>query len=690
MDQEQTQAGRPGLARRPLYLMIGLLLPLAVGLVVCAVTYWKCARIIDEKLRRGEFLGTSDIFAASPPTLITNLSEKHREKRTIVRFDRIPKVLIQAVISAEDKRFFRHEGVDPLRMMKAAYVDFREGRKNQGASTLSMQLARSLLLTPDKNWRRKISEVAMAVRLEQKLTKQQIFEYYCNQVYLGRHGTFSLHGFGAASLAYFGKEASALTLPEAAALAGLIQRPSYFNPALNPERLIERRNLVLGMMRQNGYIDQKEYQAAVDTPLVVAPAAAQANEAPYFIDLAEDELQRDLGDEDAGRVYTTIDLGLQKAAVEAVRLGMENVDGLLRKKAGKRAGPLPQAQVALVAIDPHTGEVKALVGGRDYNVSQLNRALASRQPGSVFKPFVYAAALNTPLAGAPNVVTAATVLQDEPTTFQFGNVSYTPGNFGHDFLGEVTMRQALAKSMNIPTVELAQMVGYGSVATLARSAGLGDNVEATPSIALGSYEATPLDVAGAYTIFANQGIHIQPSFIREVRTRTGEVIYKHQLKARPVLDPRVSYLMVNLMEEVLRSGTGAGVRARGFTVPAAGKTGTSHDGWFAGFTSQLLCVVWVGFDDNRELNLEGAKSALPIWTEFMKRAHRLGAYHDPKPFRAPPGITSASIDLETGQLASPNCPLIGAEFFIAGTEPTEQCSRHDVQLIIEEHPKQVQ
>jgi len=685
MVEEKTEAVPATKPPRPPYALIALVIPLAAALLVCCIAYWKYARIIDEKLRHGAFSGTSNIYAASPRTLITNLSERNREKRTIVRFDQIPKVLIYAVISAEDKRFFRHEGFDPLRMAKAAYVDFRDGRKDQGASTLSMQLARNLLLTPEKNWRRKLKELAMAVRLEQKLTKQQIFEYYCNQVYLGRRGTFNLHGFGAAAQAFFGKDVASLTLPEAATLAGVIQRPSYFNPSRNLDRLIERRNVVLTMMRQNGYIHESEYRAAVDTPLGIAPASAQSSGAPYFIDLAEDELQRELGDQEADEVYTTLDLDLQNAAAEAVRVGMQSVDALLKKKAGKNAQPQPEAQVALVAIDPHTGEVKALVGGRDYNLSQLNRALAKRQPGSVFKPFVYAAALNTALGKGSDILTTATLIRDEPTTFGFGSTSYAPGNFGHEFLGDVTMRQALAHSMNIPTVKLAEMAGYGSVASLARRAGMGDNVQATPSIALGSYEATPLDVSGAYTIFANQGMHIRPSLIREVRTRAGAVIYTHQAEATPVLDPRVSYLMVNLMEEVLRSGTGAGVRSRGFTVPAAGKTGTSHDGWFAGFTSQLLCVVWVGFDDNRELNLEGAKSALPVWTEFMNRALALAAYHDAKPFRPAPGISSRLIDVETGELATPNCPSTRTEFFIAGTEPTEKCSQHDVQLVIEEH-----
>jgi penicillin-binding protein 1B len=667
--------------------LIAVLVFVGGSLIVCALAFMKYARIVDRKLSAGAFSGTSDIYSASPASLLTNLSDTNREHRQIVRFEDIPKVLVEAVISAEDKRFFRHEGFDPLRMMKAAYVDLRQGRKNQGASTLSMQLARSLLLSPDKNWSRKLAQLAMAVRLEQKLTKEQIFTYYCNQVYLGRLGTFSVHGFGAASRAYFGKDIHDLTVPEAATLAGLIQRPSYFNPWRNLDRLQERRNLVLLLMRQNGYIGESAYRQALAAPLKIAPPTMDATGAPYFVDLVADELHGVLGDTEtpeAHEVYTTLDLNLQRAATEAVKIGMQNVDQLLRKKAGKKAGALPQAQVALVAIDPHTGEVKALLGGRDYTASQLNRALAKRQPGSVFKPFVYAAALNSALGGQPNVITPATVIMDEPTTFYSGNTAYTPANFGHATYGEVTVRQALMKSMNIPTVKLAQMTGYSAISNLARQAGLGDSIQPTPSIALGSYEATPLDIAGAYTIYSNQGLYVRPSLISRVNTRDGRTIYSHTTESHQVLDPRVAYLMVNLMEGVLIYGTGAGVRTRGLTVPAAGKTGTSRDGWFAGFTSQLLCVVWVGFDDNHDLNLEGAKAALPIWTEFMKRALQLQAYKDPKPFKPASGVTSAQIDPETGTLATPNCPTTRTEFFIAGTEPTESCTRHNVQVIVED------
>jgi len=355
---------------------------------------------------------------------------------------------------------------------------------------------------------------------------------------------------------------------------------------------------------------------------------------------------------------------------------MQFVDEQLKKRAGKNSGPQQKAQVALVALDPRTGEVKALIGGRDYNSSQLNRALAERQPGSVFKPFVYAAALSTALGGKREPITPATILDDEPTTFSGGDAPYTPGNFHHAVYGEVTVRQALAKSINIPTVKLAQMAGYGAVARLAKAAGLGDHILATPSIALGSYEAKPLDVAGAYTIYANGGTYVRPSLISQVKTANGQVRYTHTPETQPVLDPRVAYLMVNLMEGVMNYGTAAGVRSRGFTAPAAGKTGTSRDGWFAGFTSELICVVWVGFDDNSELKLEGARSALPIWAEFMKRAILLPTYKDAKPFRPARGITSATIDPETGELAGPNCPMTQNEFFIVGTEPVETCLRH--------------
>lgn len=613
------------------------------------------------------------------PELITNLFDRNREKRRLVRFADIPKVLVHAVISAEDKRFFQHAGFDPLRVIKAAYVDLKEGRKEQGASTLSMQLARSFFLDQQKTWRRKAAEVLITLHLEQKLSKEQIFEYYANQIPLGRRGSFNIHGFGEAAQAYLGKDIRQLTLPEAALLAGLVQRPSYTNPYRHPERAKARRNVVLSLMRENGYITDKEYEEAAGSPLQLAPPGMESTDAPYFVDLVNDELTSEFQDHDfqadSYRIYTTLDLNLQRAAAEAIRAGLQEVDERMRRRR-KRNPSLPDPQVALVALDAETGAVKALIGGRNYGVSQLNRALAKRQPGSVFKPFVYAAALDSAVSGRQPVLTPATTVVDQPTTFWFDNRAYAPDNFKSEYHGEVTLRQALAKSMNVATVKVAEMVGYDTVEELAQRAGMNLNIRATPAIALGAYEVTPLEIAGAYTIFANQGVYVKPNWISLIRDRQGRVLYAHKSVRRRVLDQRVSYLLVSMMEEVLRSGTGAGVRARGFVLPAAGKTGTSHDGWFAGFTSKLLCVVWVGFDDNRELNLEGAHSALPIWTEFMKRASQYREYRNAGDFKPPDGIVAVEIDPMTGQLATPSCLLPRTEMFISGTQPIELCRLH--------------
>jgi penicillin-binding protein 1B len=608
-----------------------------------------------------------------PPQLITGLSEKNREKRRLVKFRDIPPDLVHAIVSAEDKRFFQHPGFDAMRILKAAWVDFRNRRKDQGASTLTMQLARNFWLDADKSWRRKFAEVLIALRLEERLTKEQIFEDYCNQVYLGRLGTYSINGFGAASEAFFGKDIRLLTLPETATLAGLMQRPSYFSPLRNPDRAVERRNLVLGLMRQNEYVSEAQYASAIDIPLVVQPDGSDSTDAPYFVDLLNDELgeiQETHGSQSS--VYTTLDLDLQRAAAEAVQTGMEKVDALLRRSRRSKSGTM-QAQVALIAIDPHTGDVKAMVGGRDYLASQLNRALAMRQPGSVFKPFVYAAALNTAIEGGRGIFTPATTIEDQPTTFLFDHRQYTPGNFHNAYYGQVTFRRALAHSMNNAAIKVAEMVGYDAVVRIARRAGLNDAIRPTPSVALGAYETTPLEMAGAYTVFANQGVYVKPRLISTVSSRDGVEIYRHQPETRVALDPRVAYLMVNLLEDVMRSGTAAGVRGRGFKAPAAGKTGTSRDGWFAGFTSNLLCIVWVGFDDNRELGLEGAKSALPIWTEFMKRA--VNYYPGVTPFSRPSGVIGVEICPESGLRAGAFCDS-RTEVFIAGTEPETDCILH--------------
>ncbi len=619
-----------------------------------------------------------------PAQLITNLSNQGRAKRLMVHYSDMPPALVHAIISAEDKRFFGHSGFDVPRIAKAMYVDVRQRRKEQGASTISMQLARNLWLARDKNWKRKMREALITFHLERKLSKQEIFEDYCNAVYLGGQGTFSISGFGEAARAYFNKDIQQLNLTESAMLAGLIQRPSYLNPFRNPGRVLERRNLVLALMRENKYITRAEYQAAMAAPLGLHPGNSELSESQYFLDIASDDVSKKLEERQpagSAEVYTTLDLRLQRAAEQAIADGMQLVDKELaaRRKRGQPVGPKPQ--VALIAIDPRTGEVKALCGGRDYASSQLDRVLSKRPPGSVFKPFVYTAALNTALAGGDPVLTPASSVDDSPTTFEYGNQqTYSPSNFRHEFMGRVTLRYALAHSLNVAAVKVGEMAGFDKVVAIAHQAGLNEDIQPTPSVALGAYQVSPLEIAGAYTMFANNGVRVQPAFISTIRDQTGTDLYEHQPQMRRVLDPRVAYVMVDMLQEVMRSGTAAGVRARGFKLPAAGKTGTSHDGWFAGFTSQLLCVVWVGFDDYSELGLEGAHSALPIWTEFMMSAAHYKQYGDAKAFPPPPGVVRVAFDPDSGDLSGPACPEGVSSYFIDGTQPKSECSPQQIEL----------
>jgi penicillin-binding protein 1B len=614
------------------------------------------------------------------PRLLTNISEQGRAKRTPVYFSEIPPVLVHAILSAEDKRFFTHSGLDALRVMKAVYVDLKARRKEQGASTITMQFARNLCLRRDKIWKRKVEEVLITAYLEHKLSKNQIFERYCNLVYLGGEGPFGINGIGEAAQVYFNKDVRQLNLDEAATLAGLIQRPAYLNPFRHPGRAVDRRNVVLKRMRENKYIGDAQYAEAIAAPLGLRSGAAEHSESQYFVDIAakeaaraSDELHRPTA------VYTTLDLRLQQAAERSIADGMQLVDKQLAAK-GKSA-PSTAPQVVLIALDPRTGEVKALCGGRNYSLSQLNRVFAKRPPGSVFKPFVYTAALNTAIAGGNPVLTSASLVDDSPATFGDGNQTYSPANFKHEFMGQVTLRQALAHSLNVATVKVGQMVGFENVVTVAREAGMNEDIRPTPAVALGAYQVTPLEIARAYTIFANGGNLVQPQFIAEMRNSSGESVYRQSAITKRVLDPRIAFLMVDMLQEVLRSGTAAGVRARGFRLPAAGKTGTSHDGWFAGFTSELLCVVWVGFDDYTDLGLEGARSALPIWTEFMSEAARYKQYGNAKPFQPPSGVIQVSVDPQTGELPGPGCPVGIPTYFVEGTQPQTQCMPQEIEII---------
>ena len=628
--------------------------------------------------------GAPRVAADIEPELITNLFDSSREKRRVVRFDDLPKDMVNSVLAAEDKRFFEHGGLDIVRVFGAALADLRRGQKAQGASTIDMQVARSFFFTTKREWRRKVKEILMAVEINQRFSKQQIFELYANEVYLGNRGSFAIRGFGEAAEAYFGKDVRELNLGEEAFLAGIIRAPNRYSSAeRHLDRAEESRDRVLAQMVEDSYVTQEQADAAKKVKFKFVNGGVNTGSAPYFVDMVKDHLLEQFSETDletqSYRIYTTLDPQLQHAAADAIQIGVQGVDKLLAKRYAiwkKKGQAVPQVQVALVAMDPHTGEIRALVGGRNYGESQLNHALARRQPGSVFKPFVYAAAFNDTVLGVQPVVTPVTTVDDVPTTFDFDGKEYTPDNYGEEFYGTVTVRDALIHSLNVATVKVAEMIGYQRVVDLARQMGLGNNIQPTPAVALGAYEMTPIDVAAGYTAFATNGVRAEPLFLRSVLAADGTVEETGLPRTHPVLDPRVAYLTTSLMEDVINKGTGVTVRSMGFTPVAAGKTGTSRDGWFAGFTSNLLCVVWVGFDDNRDLGLSGSESAAPIWAEFMKRAVELPQYKMTEDFDPPPGVLQETIDPQSGQLATASCPQTVQEYFVSGSEPTQLCELH--------------
>ena len=625
------------------------------------------------------------------PLLVTDLSDPSRAKRRLVNYDELPKTMVQAVTSIEDRRFFEHGGVDYYSIVGWTWHDLRGDRRYAGgASTLTMQLAKMFFLTPERTFKRKFLQVVITFQLEHRFSKEKIFEIYANQVPLGQRGSFSINGLGEAAQAYFGKDVKQLNLPECALLAGLIQSPSRLNPYRHEERAMARRNTVLDAMVETGSITKEQAEEAKATPIKLAPGAVDAGEAPYFVDLVREQLSQRLSDtaynQEGLRIYTSLDPQLQRAATEAVDEEMKVVDAQVerlharRVKAGNNA-PIVYPQVALVALNPHTGEVLALVGGRNYGASQFNHAVSHRPTGSIFKPFVFAAAFNTSLAGAQltnsdgnsGVFTPVTILNDEQTTFTFaGNQTYSPRDFEGKYFGQVTAREALERSLNNATIALAEMVGYNNVASLARDAGI-KSARATPAMAIGAYDATPLDMAGAYTVFANGGVKIDPWMVSSVRSPNGDPISDYTPATKPVLDPRAAFLTTALMEDVINHGTGAGVRAQGFRAPAAGKTGTEHDAWFAGFTSNLICVVWVGNDDYTDIKIEGAHAAAPIWGEFMKHAVELPQYSDTKEFVPPDGLVQVKLDKATNLIADAACPDDYTATFLEGTQPTDTC-----------------
>jgi penicillin-binding protein 1B len=618
------------------------------------------------------------------PEMMTALSnDKQRQKQKLVSYKDLPKDYISAVIAIEDRQFFEHSGINVRGITRALFRDVSEGQMQEGGSSITQQLVKNFFLTPERTMKRKLQEMMIAVTLETKLSKEEIFQLYANEIYMGQSGSYSISGVGEAASSYFNKDVVNLTLPEAAFLAGIIRGPSLYSPYRDPERAKARRNQVLDSMADAGLIPRDRAEQAKATELKIVPKRSAVNsDAPYFVDYLQQQLLNEFATRDLSRqsyrVYTTVDMDLQRAADKAVNDTLASLDQIFAKR---KKNPVPGGtlQAALVAMNPKTGEILAMVGGRDYGQSQLNRAVdANRQPGSVFKPIVYATALNSAYDDqVEEKITAGSVFMDAPETFLYGRgQTYSPENFGKTYSNRnVTLRDALTHSLNVVTVRIAEKVGYNKIARMAEKMGL-PRPQPFPALALGTAEATPLEIATAYTAFANGGMLTDSRPIKRLTNADGVSINETKPQQQQALKPQVSFLMTNIMQDVLNKGTAARARSMGFTATAAGKTGTSRDGWFAGYTPNLVCVVWVGFDDNSELGLEGAKSALPIWTAFMKQALALRPELGGDSFPKPDDIVTAEIDPTTGMLATDGCPAHRNEYFIEGTQPQESCKEH--------------
>jgi penicillin-binding protein 1B len=522
---------------------------------------------------------------------------------------------------------------------------------------------------------RKINEAWLSTVIEWRYPKPRILEAYLNEIYLGQRGALAVRGVGAAARSYFGKEPHQLTLGEAALLAGMTRAPNLYSPAANPGRARERRNVVLARMKELGMVSEASVAEAQGQPVVAKPAPPQF--AAYFTDYLRREIEElgagDISDTAGARLYSSLDMSLQRFAEAAVARGLDSLESRrprLRRPNGDRL------QAVLIALDPRTGQVRALVGGRDYQASQFNRAIfARRQPGSAFKPFVYVAALSPERMKA--VYTAATMVDDSPLTVQVGRAAWSPRNYEDRYEGQVMVRRALERSLNSAAVRVAQTVGFPPVIDTARALGVESPLAPVPALALGAFEVTPIELVRAYVAFANAGVRPRgPTALVAAYEGDGSALDLDVPDPESPLTPPEAYLMTSLLESVVNSGTGTSARALGVPGALAGKTGTTNDGrdaWFVGYSPTLLTLVWVGFDTNEAHGLSGSEGALPIWSDFMKQA--LDLYPTVNAFAVPQGITFAEIDTTNGRIANRYCPAVARETFITGTEPPP-CQEH--------------
>ena len=626
----------------------------------------------DKKDRISELAGdmgvTLESYTLEPEILTTDAAMK-TGKRPQLAFRDIPPVLMHAILSIEDRRFFEHSGVDIWGVGRALLRNAADDERSQGGSTITQQLVKNTFLTPERTLRRKYSEAMTAFALERRLSKEDIFALYCNEIYLGQRGPISVRGVEQAARIFFGKELKDLSLSESATIAGMIQSPNRYAPDRHAETAAARRNTVLGAMARDRFITIDEARAAAQEPITVAPASRDQSTAPYFIDYVNRIVESRLGaeektDERGLRIFTTIDLDLQQLAETAIRRQLERLDKVYKKRN-------IEPQAALVALDPKTGEVLAMVGGRNYAESQMNRVTdARRQPGSTFKPIVYSAALESGLS-------PMTMYADAPQEFTYaGNAKYRPANYGGGFsMRDVTMRSALVRSLNVVTVNVAMQTGLRRVERTAENFGL-PKAEAYPAIALGTTEATPLALAAAYTVFANNGVRVEPNVIARVTDSSGTDIINETPHKRQVIKPMNAYLITDMLSDVIDHGTARAARGAVGKTAIAGKTGTSRDGWFIGYTPNLVVAVWIGFDDNRQLGLTGAEAALPAWTEFVSNAVELRPDLGGEAFTRPAGVTFVEIDPETGLLATASCPQRERIAITSALAPNLECTTH--------------
>lgn len=611
------------------------------------------------------------------------LHEFYRENRSPVPLREIPRNLVNATLSTEDRNFYHHWGVDLWGVARAAATDVLHMRRSQGGSTITQQLARNLFLTHERTFTRKLKEVALAVELERNYSKNQILEMYFNQIYFGE----GAYGVQAAAKTYFGKPLSELTLPECALLSGLPANPSWYSPRRQPKSALLRRGKVLRNMLVTHAITQVEFDNAMQAPLGVTSVRYSNDRAPYFVEMVRLHLDEKYGSnavyEGGLKVYTTLDMDLQQLAERSLEMQLESLEHDLKLShthgnfdaavAATGNGRTPYLQGAFVAIDPRNGYVRALVGGRDWNHSNFNRAVqAQRQPGSAFKPFVYTAAID-------NGFKPTDIVVDEPVSFPGGNgEAYQPQNYDHTYRGPVTLRYALQQSINVPAIKLLRKVGVSLVASFARKMGIKSPLGQNLSLALGSSEVNLLELTSAYAVIANRGIRNEPLYILKVEDRAGNVLERNAPRPFEVLSEETAATMTSMMQSVMDHGTGFPARSRGFTAPAAGKTGTMDDymdAWFVGFVPSLVAGVWVGYDEKKTIGpgMTGARAALPAWTDFMIGATRGRPVED---FPMPAGTVSRLVCAETGMLATDACPNTTDEIFPEGSEPTELCTTH--------------